>query len=172
MRPVLAVPLVVGGFALTQSVVSQWLPAPLTIPIVESFLLAAAFQFPHRPLLRLTVLGGIAAELGSGLPVGSAFLGTLLPPHILQAVLRHPRPELPVSVRGFAGAGSVFLMFGAAHAFGFSAGELRGHLVLPFLAQRLLFPSFTAGALVALVGRIFRYATVERFLRSLGVITP
>lgn len=170
MRPLFAFPLLVCGFALTQSVVSQWLPSPFTIPLISSVLLAAAFQFPHRSLLRLTVFGGLAAELGSGLPVGGAFLGTLLPPHILHAVLRRPRPELPPSVRGLVSAGSMFLLFGLAHTVGiFSAGNLRGPHVFPFFTERLLFPSLTAGVLAVLVGNAFRHHAVERFLRALGI---
>lgn len=171
MRPLYSVPLIVCGFALTQSLVSQWLPTPLTTPIISSVLLAATFQYPQRSLLRLTLLGGLAVELGSGLPFGVAFLGTVLPPHILHAVLRLPRFELPASVRGLVGGGSVFLTLGAAHAFGFSAGELRGPLILPFLGERLLFPSLTTGVLVMLVGRALHFRTVERILQPLGIIS-
>lgn len=170
MNALLLAAAVIAGLAIIQSLLVQWLPG-VFVPVIQALLLAAAFRFPHRKLVRLTLLGATALELGSGLPGGLAFAGALVLPHAVLLALRRPRPDLPAAVRGAVSAVAVFLLLGAGHALLRESAGLPSHLVPAFLTGRLLVPSLSAGVLAVAFDAALRHRTGERILSSLG-LTP
>lgn len=150
----MTVPPIVSGAALTlvlaaaTSFVDQMTPGGMSVPIVLAFLAAAAFRAPHRQLVRLSLCGALAAELTSGLPLGVAFVGTLLLPHALLVVLRRPRPDMPWFVRAGLVSASVVIMLGALQVFtGNPSSPVPPRLVGAFLLSRLVVPSLFSGLL-------------------------
>lgn len=172
MKKAGAIVLAIIALASIESAVGRWLPTKTPIPIILPLLLGASFLFPHDALLRLTLPGAAAAELGSGLPPGIAFAATLLPPHALLALNRQPRPELLWGVRAGMSALTTFAVLVFLNVPTRWAGSPPGDLFFDFLLFRLALPAVVAGGIAAISLSLLQRERTQSFLRMLGVSLP
>lgn len=170
MRAVLVALATVLGLAGMQSGMGRWLSGASLVPFAPALLLAAAFHLPHRLLFRLSVLGALAAELGSGLPPGSAAAGTALLPHGVLLALRRPRPDLPALLKGTISAVAFFALLLVFQVV--EGGGVPVRLLPQFVARRLLLPSILAGFLTIGISRVLTLRAGQRFLAALRIPSP
>lgn len=168
MRTVLAALGIVSSLAVTQTAVARWTPRSFALPIALAAAYGAATVLPHRPLARISLLCAAAAELGSGLAPGVVFLTTAIAPHLFLLVLRHPRPDLPNSLRLVFGAlaTAAFLLVLQGVAAGNS--PFPGRLFPQWFLMRLALPSLLAGIVSSGMARFLRHPSGITVLKALG----
>ncbi len=150
----------------------RWLQAfGVTVPILWSFGMAAAFLYGHEALSRLTLPLGLASELGSDLPFGVAFLTTLVLAHGLALLLRRPRPSLPAAVRfGIAAlllATVTLALDGLLARLNILGPWPPPRLLLEFLGRHIVIPSLLGAVLAVAVARLLQFPRPQAAARAL-----
>lgn len=171
MRTVLAAFGIVSSLVVIQTAVARWTLPSFALPIALAAAYGAAIVLPHRRLARISLLCAAAAELGSGLAPGVVFLGTAIAPHLFLLVLKHPRSDLPVSVRIVFGALATAVLLLVLHFVAAGNSPLPGRLFPQWFLWQLTLPSLLAGIVSSGMPRFLRHPSGIAILKTLGV-TP
>lgn len=152
-----------------ETAAARWLPGPAVIPLALPLALAGTFVLPHRQLFRLSLIAGVVAELGSGLPVGTALVATTLAPHAVLGVLRRPRGDLPVIVRGLVCAAATLAVLLFYRVLTPQHGPIPRETLLAVSWWVFLFPSLSAGLVAVAAGFLLHGPQAQRVFAHLGI---